>query len=1138
MNKIHTRLALAVLSMVVVLGLAGPQVAHSAGSTPGITSFSSIPIPSLGSLATAGPVPAPGLQYGPSTFVNFETPHVHPLDMTPDEQTLVAVNTAEGSLLIFSLGSGQPTLKSMVMVGSDPVSVRARSATEVWVVNRVSGSISVVDVRFPAVTGTFDVCRSPGDVVFPSNGQAIVSCTRPNQLVALNATTHAVVSSTAIVGESPRSLALSADGGTVYAGIFESGTPTTVLEGDSNDPRINNVTQNPLGPWGGETPVPNNPSYLNGTSTSPSTSPFIPALNPVSGPPPPVATIVEKSGDGYFSGSVSCSQTVFGDPDAGAAKSCQYEDPNSLTWITCAADGGTCTLPAGGGRFQVRYGANGFYSNGGWWDDMRGDWTSIVTGVQSTLSNRVAGWDLPDHDVAIYNVASGAVKYQTRLMNAVMSVAVNPGNSQVYVVGTDATNNIRFQPNLTGKFLHVDLGYFAVSSGNSNFAPSIVDLNPQIDYTQSSTTAANVALAIGDPRGIAWTQNGQYAFVTGMGSNNLIKINANGARVALGSVGQGPTGVIVDNQRGQVYVLNKFDASISTVRSSDLSSVATTAFFDPTPTAITAGRPFLYNTHLGSGNGQIACGSCHIDAKSDRLTWDLGDPSAAPDQRDGFVYHPMKGPMATMTLQNIIGSPSLHHRGDRADLFAFAPAFQQLQGTAEPLDAASMTLFQSFLATVTFPPNPNRDANNAFGQAVSIPGPLNTVRGFGNANNQAGNSFCGISCHQGARGRSDTHLPNVLHLSQPMDPTSLQGLYERLSLWWNSPNGSTAGTGVLENGTEDSVFANQGVTDDMIAYMVSFEGPIDGRPEVSGSVHAGVGLEAYLTSTGLMTESPPACAPENGTCKFSGTREVIFGANGSYYSGVFTGSASCNDATFGDPDYGVVKSCALRGAALTLCSSQGQTCAVNGLSEVFYATGTSASQTIVTRVNTPCTSASFGAPASTVGTCYIRPAREWARVRYLLQLAQSGEVGLVYQAYVLKAPRGGYYVGDGMFQTDNIATQATLQNLYNWVVMGGPVELMIVPRGTEYRIGVDANLNGHLNGDELASGVNPRAESAGTWTQCAPTNGVCNLVGTHVVRFGVGTSWAYRVVTGGFTCSAAAFGDPSPGATEECDVAN
>ena len=51
------------------------------------------------------------------------------------------------------------------------------------------------------------------------------------------------------------------------------------------------------------------------------------------------------------------------------------------------------------------------------------------------------------------------------------------------------------------------------------------------------------------------------------------------------------------------------------------------------------------------------------------------------------------------------------------------------------------------------------------------------------------------------------------------------------------------------------------------------------------------------------------CAAENGTCSFSGTEEVAFGANGQYYYREVTGGIACDDSVFGDPDVGTVKAC-------------------------------------------------------------------------------------------------------------------------------------------------------------------------------------------------------------------------------------
>ena len=51
------------------------------------------------------------------------------------------------------------------------------------------------------------------------------------------------------------------------------------------------------------------------------------------------------------------------------------------------------------------------------------------------------------------------------------------------------------------------------------------------------------------------------------------------------------------------------------------------------------------------------------------------------------------------------------------------------------------------------------------------------------------------------------------------------------------------------------------------------------------------------------------CAGENGVCSFSGTRQVRYGANGSYGYKSATSSISCSNGVFGDPAYGIVKSC-------------------------------------------------------------------------------------------------------------------------------------------------------------------------------------------------------------------------------------
>ncbi len=56
------------------------------------------------------------------------------------------------------------------------------------------------------------------------------------------------------------------------------------------------------------------------------------------------------------------------------------------------------------------------------------------------------------------------------------------------------------------------------------------------------------------------------------------------------------------------------------------------------------------------------------------------------------------------------------------------------------------------------------------------------------------------------------------------------------------------------------------------------------------------------------------CADENGVCNVPGTREVRYGANGTYFTRAVTGAIGCNNGVWGDPLFGVFKACEYAGA--------------------------------------------------------------------------------------------------------------------------------------------------------------------------------------------------------------------------------
>src|SRR5262245_37179325 len=175
-------------------------------------------------------------------FVHWESPPVHGADMTPEGGMLLVVNTADARFELFSLGGGLPVHVGAVPVGLDPVSLRARTNTEAWVVNRVSDSASIVDLVARNVIATLNVGDEPFDVVFGGNPQrAFVTVSQLNQVNVYDPLNHAAAPTIVpIAGKNPRALAT--DGTRVYVAIFESGNRSMIL------PRTSSAIRAVLGP--------------------------------------------------------------------------------------------------------------------------------------------------------------------------------------------------------------------------------------------------------------------------------------------------------------------------------------------------------------------------------------------------------------------------------------------------------------------------------------------------------------------------------------------------------------------------------------------------------------------------------------------------------------------------------------------------------------------------------------------------------------------------------------------------------------------------------------------------------------------------------------------------------------------------
>src|SRR5262245_9045746 len=166
----------------------------------------------------------------PSNFVNFETAPVHPVALGPDGRTLAVCHVSDARVELFDVSSGVPVPTGSVAVGLDPVTARFSSDKELWVVNFISSTISIVDVARKSVVATLPTPAGPSDLVFAGNPRrAWVSCSRTNAVFVIDPVTRRSLRNVLVDGERPRAMATSPDGTKVYVAIFESGNGTTIL---------------------------------------------------------------------------------------------------------------------------------------------------------------------------------------------------------------------------------------------------------------------------------------------------------------------------------------------------------------------------------------------------------------------------------------------------------------------------------------------------------------------------------------------------------------------------------------------------------------------------------------------------------------------------------------------------------------------------------------------------------------------------------------------------------------------------------------------------------------------------------------------------------------------------------------------
>jgi hypothetical protein len=636
---------------------------------------------------------------------------------------------------------------------------------------------------------------------------------------------------------------------------------------------------------------------------------------------------------------------------------------------------------------------------------------------------------MPDRDLAAISTSSLSVSYATRLMNICMAVGVNPATGAIAVVGTDATNEVRFEPNVRGRFVHVVMGLVDPAT----LARTIVDLNPHLlPYLSQQLPQSDRDRSLGDPRGIVWNAAGTRGYITGMGSNNLIVVNASGQRAGLAEtivVGEGPTGLAIDEGRGRLYVLNRFAATISVVDTVSETVVSTVPFYDPTPVPIKVGRKHLYNTQRTSGLGQASCASCHVDARMDRLAWDLGDPAGQVKQLTGqnlgagidglsattanpafAPWHPMKGPMVTQTLQDIIGKEPLHWRGDRAGLEEFNGAFESLLGDDTQLTTQEMQEFEDFLATIAFPPNPFRNFDNTMpatldtgqftpsrfgpaGQPLPLGRPntgLNRFRDITNQGRLDTAAFACVTCH---------NLPS----GTGPDATFSAGQFRPINA---GPNGERHHQLVSIDGSDNITFKTPQLRN---AYLK-------------------LGFECTQT-------------------------ESLAGFGFAHDGGVDSIARFCSEPLFfvtGNQDIADL-------TAFIMCFA-GSDLPAGGLTTPLIGPGTPSKDV----------PASIGAQTTVADGANVPPAQS-ALINQMIALAQaaSSRVGVVVKGVVGSEQRGFVYrSATQMFQSDRASQVLTPAALLALAHPGNELTYTVVPRNEDTRVGIDRDEDGVFDRDQ------------------------------------------------------------------------
>lgn len=460
-------------------------------------------------------------------------------------------------------------------------------------------------------------------------------------------------------------------------------------------------------------------------------------------------------------------------------------------------------------------------------------------------------YTLADNDLVVIDAAASDPK----VVNSVQNIGTHIGNvlfdqatNRLMVVNTESHNIIRFEPKVRGRFISSRVS--VVDLNDKKPKVTQVDLNPHINYDNKDGNEGERALSIGLPADIARDAQGNF-YVAGTGSNRIAVLDNNGVIQSRINVGQGPTGLAIDNNQ-KLYAYNRFDETLSIIDLATKQELGRQPIgYNPEPKEVREGRRFLYDTSL-SAHGDVSCASCHRNGHMDGLAWDLGDPTGKIDvvkspllTANGalitYNFHPMKGPMVTQSLKGIIGTEPFHWRGDRSKLADFNGAFVSLLGNPRLLTDQEMASFEAFIKTFTYPSNPLQNLDRSYSKIYTGGDAAMGETIYRTRTTDRGTFTCSF-CHFAPPGVGTNTLiiPGqvLLMVNGQPEPQSikvpqLRGMYQKIG-FNNKPNTKQlAGFGFTHDGAIDNLltffrtpnftFKNDTERLDLEAFVLSFD---------------------------------------------------------------------------------------------------------------------------------------------------------------------------------------------------------------------------------------------------------------------------------------------------------------------------